>query len=110
MSAIPKQSLMDAIYPVEMEPSICRMKSVIRAVVHDDGRVTFIAETDCLHVRELLQRLGDLQPAAEVDRPLRDTSIYIAAGKCIPHAVCVVPCSLMRTVVMLSRPAEPPPK
>lgn len=81
---------------IDVISGVCGMNAVIVAKMDDEGNVSFSTETTCPHVKKLVAEVGTIVPWTEIATPINQTKIYIAAGKCIPHAACIVPCSMMK--------------
>ena len=84
---------------VEVDPGVCKMKTVVVAKTADDFvSVKFDTESDCPHVRELGATVGNVDPYTAVSAPFPENQIYVAAGKCLPHAACPVPCAMVKAM------------
>lgn len=72
------------------------MNAVIVAKMDEEGNVTFSVETTCPHVKKLVAEVGTVIPLNEIATPINQTQVYTTAGKCIPHAACIVPCAMLK--------------
>ena len=83
---------------VEVNPGVCRLNTKIQAVYGDDGVVRFEIESECLHVAKIVDVLNDEEMGAfdVMKMPFGENPIYVACGKVLGHAACIVPCALMK--------------
>jgi hypothetical protein len=81
---------------VTVNPGACKMKTVIVAEMDEDMNVVFTADTECQHVKEMIDALPAISPYEELERSFLESEIYKAAARCIAHLACPVPCAMVK--------------
>ena len=88
---------------VEVDPGVCKMKTVIVAKTAEDMMsITFEITSDCPHVQKLAASVQDVDPYSTIDMPVNENPIYVCAGGCLPHAACPVPCAMVKATEVAS--------
>jgi hypothetical protein len=80
-----------------VDPGACRFRSRITA--HYDGNgVKLEITSDCPHVKQLAQRISDLelQPFEALKMPWTENIVFIESGKYLKHATCPLPLAMLK--------------
>ena len=81
---------------VEINPGACGFSVIVTATAGVDKEVRIAIETDCEHVRELVEEVIYLTTQDILGFPFAEDRVYQAAKRVIPHASCPVPCGIIK--------------
>jgi hypothetical protein len=76
---------------------VCKMKTVIMADMdYETNNVKMTYESDCPMVRNFGALVTEVNFMSETAGALNESSVYKAAGTCIQHLSCPVPCAVCK--------------
>lgn len=93
---------------VEVLAGICGMRTQIEAIVLDDDQTVVLrVESDCEHVRRLIQELGEVNAFQEVSYRRAGPRTLQLAPHCLPHPACPVPAAVIKAIEVAAGLALP---
>ena len=81
-----------------VDAGVCKMVTVIDAVMNDDGYVELKIESECPNVLRLSWALKPEFAFMIVEAPMNTTEIYRIASEELPHAACPVPSGIIKAI------------
>lgn len=87
---------------IDVQPGVCRLKTIIKATTNDEWKVIFEIESDCPNVCKLAAKLGPLDPMKNINVKFSESDVYRAADETLPHTACPVPCALVKAIEVAS--------
>ncbi|MCE5260129.1 MAG: hypothetical protein LLG44_13890 [Chloroflexi bacterium] len=77
---------------------ICGFETEVKAEADDNYEVRLVIVSDCARIQHLATELASVAALQEISKPINDTLVYQAAGRCRLHSACPVPCGIMKAV------------
>jgi len=93
---------------VEVHAGICAMRTQIVATALNDGQtISLKVESDCEHVRKLIEELGEVNAYQEISyRRMGPRTLHLAP-QCLPHPACPVPAAIIKAIEVAAGLALP---
>jgi hypothetical protein len=83
---------------VTVDAGVCKMVTIIKAKMNEDGYVELDIDSQCPNVLRMSWGLEPEFAFMVVEAPMNTTQIYKLASEEIPHAACPVPAAMIKAV------------
>ena len=81
-----------------VDAGVCKMATVIKAAVNEDGYVELNIESDCPNVLRMSWGLEPEFAFMVAESPMNTTQVYKLASEELPHAACPVPSGIIKAI------------
>jgi hypothetical protein len=92
---------------VQVMPGVCGLETRIVSSADDLLQVTLQITSQCAHIRQMAEQLGELSAMEELRRPINETTPYQVAARCHTHAACPVPSAILKAMEVATGMALP---
>jgi hypothetical protein len=92
---------------VQVMPGVCGLETHIISSADDMFRVTIQITSQCAHIQQMAEQLGELSAMEELRRPIHETTPYQLAGRCGAHVACPVPSAILKALEVAAGLALP---
>ena len=83
---------------VTVDAGVCKMVTVIKASLNENGEVVTAIESDCPNIIRLSWALKPEFAFCVVEAPMNTTQVYKIASEEIPHTACPVPSAIIKAI------------
>lgn len=79
-----------------VDAGVCRFKTVISAVMDDEGNIEYKIKSECPAVRKMAKELKPVPVFDAIAMPFAENVIYKEYGPNLEHAACPIPCAMIK--------------
>lgn len=92
---------------IKIDPGICGLMTTLEVVAEDGMNAKFSCESDCPHIKALIEACPEVNGYEEIFAPYGQGKIAQAASIHCSHAACPVPTAMLKGVEIVCSLALP---